>query len=287
MFDANHPDQFTIFLHIHKCAGLSFKRLLNRKHRSSIFKRLAGKVRRNRPQPLLAALAAADPQDGYFAGHFGFGVHQLLPKPSRYVTFLRKPVKRLISLYEYSRATPAAFYHKHARGRTFHEFVTCGAVHEADNGMLRFLLGETERINYYVCREPAGSLTQDHLDQAIEHLETHFVTPGLTERFDESLLLLQRELSLPSIHYLKVNERAASAKVGTQWEPDLEPHVALDRQLYAWAEKRLDDRIRQHLAEAPSALRDFQQLNAEYQKRMQNPYEVYQTIRQKWFGKAA
>ena len=277
--DPHQP--FIIFLHIHKCAGLSFKRILRQQFGPTFLTRIGNRLRGQRPQPLVTALKNSKQQDGYFAGHFGFGVHERLPSPSRYVTFLRDPVKRLISLYEYSRSTPRSFYFRKANGRTFEDFVRHASVFEADNGMVRFLIGDLRKNDYYICRKPYGSLTEDDLHTAIQNFKTFFVTPGITEHFDRSLLLLKKELGLLHVEYLRLNERAPSACVGTTWSKDLEPFVALDRQLYDWALAENEKSWNQLLLTNPSSLSEFQLANEKYRCLRQRPYDVYFHLKNK------
>ncbi len=223
----------------------------------------------------MAALKIAKQEDRYFAGHFGFGVHDLLPSPAKYVTFLRDPVKRLISLYEYSRVTPGSFYFRHAQNRSFKEFIESHSVFETDNGMVRFLLGDLRRSDYFICRKPFRSLTEDDLLQAIENLRAHFAPPGITEQFDRSLLLIQQAFALPNVEYLKLNERGSAARIGTEWDESLEPYVRLDRQLYQWALGENEQAWNALVAERPAALQEFEFRNRKYRRFRQRPYDAY------------
>ena len=67
-------------------------------------------------------------------GHFCFGIHSHLPGVSEYITMLRQPADRLLSLYRYSRDNSEAHYHFAAKEKSFEEFITCGWVLETDNG---------------------------------------------------------------------------------------------------------------------------------------------------------
>ena len=279
----DYPQNFIIFLHIHKCAGLSFKRLLRKEFGPTFIDRIKNRLGGQRPQPLLAALKCSSHKDGYFAGHFGFGVHEHLPSPAKYVTFLRDPIKRLISLYEYSRSTPRSFYFEQARHRTFEEFVQGGAVFETDNGMVRFLIGDLDKVDYYICRKPFGSLTDADLQTAISNFKKFFAIPGITEQFDRSLLLLKSELGLASVKYLRLNERTPSDCVETKWNTELEPFVALDRKLYQWALNQNERSWDGLLRECPSAITEFQLINEKYRRFRQRPYDFYFRLRNKLY----
>ncbi len=273
------PRIFVIFLHIHKCAGISFKSILRHQFGPGLLTRIRNRLFRYRPLPLVAALKNTTNDEGYFAGHLGFGVHELLPSPSKYVTFLRDPAQRLISLYEYSRSTPGSFYFKQTSCRTFEDFVRHGSVFETDNGMVRFLIGDLEKNDYYICRKPFGSLTEADLQTAIRNIQQFFACPGITEHFDRSLLLLKTELGFRNVKYLKLNERAPSACVGTEWNDKLEPFVALDRQLYHWALAENEKVWNEFLLKNPSELSEFQLANQKYRRLFQRPYEIYVSLK--------
>ncbi|MCA9235137.1 MAG: sulfotransferase family 2 domain-containing protein [Planctomycetales bacterium] len=274
---ARNERPFIVFLHIHKCAGLSFKRILRRQFGPSFGKRIVNRMHGVRPKPLRAALADVKGSQVYFAGHFGYGVHELLPSPVRYVTFLRDPVQRLLSLYDYSKRTPQSFYHSHATNVSFEEFVSNGDVFETDNGMTRFLIGDLARTDYYICRKPIGSLTEVDLQLAIENLERHFVTPGITERFDESLVAISDDLALPCACYLRLNESQLASQTKSSWNGKLEPFVSLDRRLFEWANRKLDEaKISQPSFEAK--VEDFKLSNARHQRRYQGYYDAYQSF---------
>ena len=72
--------------------------------------------------------------------------------------------------------------------------------------MVRFLIGDQIKKDYFIYRKKFGTLDHSDLDLAITNLEQSFATPGITELFDQSLLLMQETLGLRSIQYLRVNE---------------------------------------------------------------------------------
>ncbi len=143
-------------------------------------------------------------RERFMAGHFCFGAHELLPSPATYITLLRKPYERLVSLYYYSKHTPDAFYHEHARDVSLRQFLLETTLHELDNGQLRFIVGSS--TDRFMNRAPFGKCTPEMLETAKQHLDTWFCLAGVTERFDESMLLLRRALGWRSCYYLRRNE---------------------------------------------------------------------------------
>lgn len=117
-------------------------------------------------------------------GHFAHGVHDLLPGDHAYMTFLRDPIDRVVSLYHFVKRRPDNSLHEAATSMSLKDFVASGvAPTHTDNGMTRFLGG--------AAMDDFGTITAEVLDRAIVNLEACAVI-GLTERFDESLLLCRK-----------------------------------------------------------------------------------------------
>jgi hypothetical protein len=114
-----------------------------------------------------------------------FGGHGVRPlsnlgeacRNPRYFIFLREPVKRCVSHYQFLR-------HNRRTKLDFHTW-----VQGRDNYQTRFL-GR---------RHDLPSQQKVTADQAIEVLENHVEFVGLTERFDESLVLLKSWSNEPSL----------------------------------------------------------------------------------------
>lgn len=159
-------------------------------------------------------------------GHFRFGIHRHVTRPWTYITLLRNPVDRIISLFCHLKLAPDI---------TLKEFVLKAPYRELDNDQTRRISG----------LEPAlGRCTRNTLAQAKDNLHKHFSVVGLTERFDESLILLQRRFRWDKelYFYLKnVNPNRPSRE--TYSKKTLEAiydRNALDIQLYAFAQQRLE-----------------------------------------------
>jgi hypothetical protein len=178
-----NPKETLIFLHIPKAAGTTLHAVIDAEYdRQSVYT-LDGwpetEARfRNLPEPERARLRV-------LKGHMEFGLHTLLPGPSTYVTILRQPLDRLVSHYYYVRGNPA--HHLHAKVRaedlSLVDYVLRGSTIELDNGQTR-LLSASEGL-------PFGRCTRKQLELAKRNLRDYFSVVGLTERFDETLLLLR------------------------------------------------------------------------------------------------
>src|SRR5215831_12159156 len=101
---AGPADEALVFLHIPKAGGTTMSRILERQYC------LAGSYWTEWNRPSLQAFMELPQQHRakirLVYGHLGFGVHEFLPRPARYLTLLRDPIERAISHYYFIRRTP-------------------------------------------------------------------------------------------------------------------------------------------------------------------------------------
>jgi Galactose-3-O-sulfotransferase len=277
--------QFTIFLHIQKTGGITLQRILRRKLGRSLPHRALQLVK-PAPQPttLEAALQSKQMGDRYFAGHVCFGVHRQLPQPFTYITMLREPVARVLSLYQYSRANTTAYYHKHAVDQSLEEFVLHSPLMELDNGQTRFLAGDTH--DYFINRTPVGQCNQDLLDLAKHNIDTYFSWVGLMEYFDPSLLLLGKKMGWNHCLYLRRNtgKEKHRDKVSDTLRNAIAERNSLDIEIYEYAKQRLLQELQQHSLDNPQHIQSFQTQNRTFNHYLNLPYNAYDSLKATFRG---
>jgi hypothetical protein len=106
-------------------------------------------------------------------GHFWYGIHHVIPRDAHYVTLVRDPVERVISLF---------YYLKCQDRMSLEEFALNPPYKEIDNDQTRRIAGIDPEI---------GEVTDAVLDLAIHNLDKHFTVTGTIERLDETLTLLR------------------------------------------------------------------------------------------------
>ena len=134
-------------------------------------------------------------------GHFDFGIHSNLPEPNRYVTMLREPMERLVSLYDYFRTgsfppgTGAARQHDrlNAEDIAIDAYAFDTKHPRWDNQMVRMLSGRSG-VRFGACDEAM-------LAEALENIEARFAGLLLQERMSDSMgvLSLLAGRSLPTL----------------------------------------------------------------------------------------
>ncbi|MEX2457746.1 MAG: hypothetical protein WD770_02025 [Actinomycetota bacterium] len=125
-------------------------------------------------------------------GHFWFGLHEELPGPSAYLTVLRDPIDRILSTYHH-RST------RHGLSLSVEEYIRSERDVQMDNNQVR-RLAATLDLDTRV-----GPCTPEMLARAKRNLERSFVAVGLTERYDEFLLLLRARLGWRRVTYERMN----------------------------------------------------------------------------------
>ena len=196
-------------------------------------------------------------------GHFCFGIHRHVTGPSTYITLLRNPVDRIVSLYYHIRrwANPDPGLHDEiiSQGVSLDEFVTRFPLRELYNDQTRRISG----------REPEeGRRARLALNKAKVNLRQHFSVVGVTERFNETLILLRRSFGW-------TNDLRYYPKHVTRDRPSLDAlppsSVAAimernesDLELHRFAMELLDEAIASQDASFGDDLKRFESLNAEY-----------------------
>lgn len=273
------PQTFIIFLHIQKTGGITLQRMLRRK---------LGKPIKQRAASLLASkphfatveqeLRAKRPKDRYVVGHFCYGIHQFLPQPYTYMSFLREPVARICSLYHYSKSNPTAYYHQQARNQSLEEFALQTKLMELDNGQVRFLAGDTK--DFFINRTPIGQCNDGLLNTAKQNVDAHFSFIGITEQFNQSVLLLQKIMRWDNCLYLRRNTNAASQSSKSIISEELRQQIAeknwLDIQLYSHLKDRLVQKLALYgLEDGSPELEKFQHQNAKFNRQIGPIYNTY------------
>ena len=248
-----------IFLHIPKAAGSTLHPVLERHYSKRAYRTITV------PQQLEAFKQLPQTKRSrirLLKGHMPFGMHTHLEGRSRYVTLLRHPAERIVSHYYYVKRRPGHYLHHHlAAGMGLAEFASAGLSGEMDNGQVRLLSGHDQDI-------PCGQCTRDLLDTAQRNIEQHFAVAGLTERFDESLVLMAIELGWNWTPYYLNRNVTEDKPVAKQIDPvalkAIEQANPLDFELYEWASRRFQTQLARRQPEVDARIAQLNRANMLY-----------------------
>jgi hypothetical protein len=235
-----------MFMHLPKTGGTSLRVALCDVYpaEQTVFIYGPGDLPHSMTRPEFAALAPEARDDvRLLMGHFWWGIHRFMGDDARYVTMLRDPVERVVSLYYHFRNLPGLRFggrgHRERwRMRLTRESLTdwvfSGRRKDVDNLMVRNICGRGD-IDF-------GRCTDDMLTEALEHIEQRFAAVLVTEEMGRSTSSLEALIGhpLPPVGQQNANPRRPTLDT-------IDPAVLdrirelnhLDVQLHASARERL------------------------------------------------
>ena len=154
------------------------------------------------------------------SGHQYFGLHKYLYKECKYITMMRDPVDRVISGYSHL-VDPCD-----RSMATFKDYTTTNLDKVGSNWQTRLLAG--------------GELD---LDLAMDNIDKHFPAVGITEMFDESVMLMKNKLSWTSNPYYVIenpcNDKVQRGDLDDNFIEMIKKNNSLDMKLYSFCLERL------------------------------------------------
>ena len=218
-----------IFTHIPKTSGTSFRKSL---------------VEANVPAELIYVypgtrrfLRERRRARAFVWGHAPYGVHAMLRREVRYLTFLRDPIDRAVSFYYFVKdSDPREYVHPARADAEAHTITEFFALRRYQNWQARFIAGLPYHLLYPRLDCPA--FDREVGRRATAHLRDAYVF-GLQERFGESLELFERRLGwsgrVPVVPQKKTATRPALAGLDPETVAALEASNHLDCKLYRFA----------------------------------------------------
>ena len=254
-------DMTVIFLHVPKSAGSTLHTVLERVYPSDTVLDIPGP--NSEREKLFTRLSPEEhARIRLVKGHVLFGLHRYIPNRFTYITILRHPVERVISHYYFVKRRPRHRLYQTimSSNMSLEEYVLGGTALELDNGQVRALYG-SEHLNVEY-----GGCTSQMLDAARQNLKSYFSVVGLAERFDETLLLMAKELKWSRRPlYVRRNvtkNRPALEGVAPEVLRKIEAANSFDLELYERSVEGFEEALKQH--DVPSELERFRQLNEFY-----------------------
>lgn len=214
--------QALIFLHIPKTAGTTLNRIIEWQYNPlSIFTMDPYRIRAT-PERLRQLPEARRRRLRMVRGHFYYGVHEYLPQGSTYITMLREPVARFLSAYYFLQRRPLHPMHRKVKTERI--------------GVEDFIRLTPQRQNLQTSLvagiKSNGKCEASTLEIAKENLVKSFSVVGLSERFEESLMLIAKtfDWQIPFYESRKVSK--TRPKIEPSAVEMIKEHNQLDLELY-------------------------------------------------------
>jgi hypothetical protein len=218
------PKRLVIFLHIPKTGGSTMRGVLDREYGQSHILRVS-------PDTPTEALHKAGIHCIY--GHCRYGLHQHVRQKTTYITFLRDPLDRILSMFYYIRSRPQNKMHDTVKQMSLREFVTTTEPRiqvPLHNHQTRMISGKK----------------QPDLKTAIDHIKKDFAVVGVTDMYPESVFMMRKALGWDDASYKKANvtrKRRKKTDIPPKVKQIVREHNQLDYELYAFAKERLRHQI--------------------------------------------
>ena len=230
-----HPTDTIIFLHISKTAGKSLRKVITKQYRGK-------EIFYFYPNPTQEELESlkqkkSEQEVKVLLGHYRYGIHEYLQRPYTYITFLRNPVDQVIShYYHLVRSKKAVHMQVVSDIKSLRSFADFEWARNLQTGYLTGIYDIRE-----VEKDPEGALSL-----AKKRLLEDIFQFGITERFDESLLLLREKLGWENTWYQRFNVARNRPEKNLISDEDLQAirkNNQVDIALYEFALSLFDKRI--------------------------------------------
>jgi cephalosporin hydroxylase len=237
-------DDLLYFLHLAKSAGTTFYSILKTQFQPEEIAPFTDEEIAAHRLHNPSAILDVNPYR-LMRSHFDYNIHTILSKKPVYVTFLRNPVERVISLYYFVRRQPDHFMHTNAINTSLEDFLEYpGGYYQGRNFQTRQIAGFTD-TRY----EGANPLSNPELLNIAKRHLAEFPFFGLAERFEDSLKLLSYTFGwLPVIQYESLNvspDKDRHQAIPQSTIEKIKEANRLDILLYEYAQRLFEERMQQ------------------------------------------
>jgi len=175
-------------------------------------------------------------------GHLQYGIHEKLNRNIKYFTIIRDPIKRILSTYYYIINQPNNPQNLSNAKKTMsiYDYINSGINPFLINGQTQLIAGNECSIDDPYIK------SSELLEIAKNNINENFIFAGITEKFDESILLLKRMLNWKSPYYSKANQTKNKPdynKIDINVRDFIKEHNQLDIDLYNYVRKLINKKI--------------------------------------------
>ena len=226
-----------IFRHIPKTAGTSMKEVIYRNVGEDAIRDFGGDT-----QALVQAFLdlPQHERDRYlwYIGNLAGDFHEHLAVPATYVAMIRRPEKRVVSLYKHISRRKDNRDHAAVAAMSLTEFLKSYPKHQVENNYVRRFVPQGSGLSHDM------DVEERHLDMAIQAIDKQYLLVGLVERFPETAALCGRVFGFPNTEPVTKNVAVGHVRLSndelaeaTAW---FNERNAFDHRFYQAVAERFD-----------------------------------------------
>jgi len=247
------------YIHLFKTAGTTLESILSRQYgMNAVMKFGSVSDTADRLREFSTWPGEYQRQIKAFMGHCSFDQRSLFPQDTTFFTVIRHPVDRMISEYYFILESPEIVHYPKVVGQkmTLSDFMLSGIHNSLDNYQTKYLSS---------LKNPGfGVYSKDLLEDAKNNLKNKLVFTGLTERFDESVILMKRLFGWKMPYYLRervTRNRPRRDDIPSSDIAVLQEYNRMDLELYDYAVKLFDQEVEKQGQEFKNDLKTFKLIN--------------------------
>ena len=222
-----------IFLHIPKTAGTTLNRIIEWQYSPfEIFTMDPCRIRAT-PERLKRLSEGRRRRLRMVRGHMFYGIHECLPQGTTYITMLRDPVPRALSAYYFILRRPLNPLHRKVKKERLGVEDCLRLFPQRHNLQCRLIAGVKD----------TAIADERLLDMAKQNLVKSFSVIGISERFEESLMLMATtfDWEIPFYKNCKVSKARPQIDPGTV--EMIRDHNRLDVGLYEFGKGLFEESL--------------------------------------------
>ena len=256
-----------IHLHIPKTGGTTLRDIIQRQYRSE---KILMIPKLEESENILKEVSNSQiNQLKLIQGHLKYGIHNHFYRRAKYFAIIRDPINRVLSTYYYvlSQKNNPQNLSTSNNQMTIYDFVQSGVNPFLINGQTQLISGKTGNIDNPIIE------SEELFSLAKENIENDFLFLGITEMFDETILILKNMLGWHMPYYSIANRTKKKPNydaVNPTIISFIKEHNQLDIKLYNITKTSLLNRIAEENDIFQNKINKFKKIN-----RLLNPLFSY------------
>ena len=256
-----------IHLHIPKTGGTTLRDIIQRQYRSE---KILMIPKLEESKNILKEVSTSQiNQLKLIQGHLKYGIHNHFYRRAKYFAIIRDPINRVLSTYYYvlSQKNNPQNLSTSNNQMTIYDFVQSGVNPFLINGQTQLISGKTGDIDNPIIE------SEELFSLAKENIENDFLFLGITEMFDETILILKNMLGWHMPYYSIANRTKKKPNydaVNPTIISFIKEHNQLDIKLYNITKTSLLNRIAEENDIFQNRINKFKKIN-----RLLNPLFSY------------